>query len=132
MRHPKARAWEDRLRAIFVLIDHELELAYGSRFTRKAIRPPHRSTAVPEDDGLFDVGAVFGLGIGSRFGPGYLVEVRIATESPVPTAVRTEIEEFVVRRVREELPRMFPGVDLKVDRDGSSYKIHGDLSLGTA
>lgn len=132
MRHPKARAWEDRLRGIFIGIDHELELAYGHRFTRKAVRPPHRSTAVPEDDGLFDVGASFGLGLGSQFGPGYLVEIRIATDSPVPKAVYEEIEALVVRRLREELPRVFPGVDLRVDRDGRDYKIHGDLRLGRA
>ena len=33
-------------------------------------------------------------------------------------------------RLREDLPKAFPGTELRVDRDGGKYKIHGDLSLG--
>ena len=34
-----------------------------------------------------------------------------------------------VALLREGLARAFPGRNLRVDRDGAGYKIHGDLSL---
>ena len=54
----------------------------------------------------------------------------MVTLAKVPRDVRTKIEGEVVRLLRDELPKAFPGRTLKVDRDGPVYKIHGDLSLG--
>ncbi len=130
MRHPKAEAWERKLKAVFDRIDAELEAGYGTRYPLRPGRPEPGSTPNPESDGLFNIGAVFSPGFGSQHGSGYVVEVRLATLERVPDAVRREILERVVARLRETLPEAFPGRRLEVTRDGSVFKIHGDLSLG--
>lgn len=132
MRHPKALAWEAALKAVFDRIDHRLEETYGSAYPLRSGRPPRRSTANPEHDGLFNVGAAFTAGFGSRHGRGYVVEVRMCTSAAVPADVREQIEREVVGMIREELPGAFPGRRLEVTRDGPVYKIHGDLGLGKA
>lgn len=131
MRHPKAIAWEQTLKQVFDDIDRRLEAKYGALYPLHPARPPRGATANPESDGLFDVGGVFTAGFGSQTGPGYVVEVRMATLERVPEAVKEQIQEEVVQLLREKLPRAFPGRDLHVSRDGAVFKIHGDLSLGT-
>ena len=128
----KLERWEHRLKQVFDEIDTEFE-AEGvyRKFTRHPNRPPAFATSNREDDGLFDLGAAFTVGIGSAHGPGYVVQARIATLDDVPAAIQKKFEAEVVRRLRKKLPRAFPGVSLHVDRDGPVYKIHGDLSLGT-
>lgn len=132
LRHWKAMDWEGRLREVFDRIDADLEAKYGDRYPLHPNRPPSGSTASREHDGLFDIGAVFTPGFGSRHGRGYVVEVRMATLSDVPPEVVERIEREVAERLRAELPRAFPGRDLRVERDGHRYKIVGDLSLGNA
>jgi hypothetical protein len=75
------------------------------------------------------VGASFSAGFGSRYGPGYVVEVRMVTLSRVPQGVREQIEREVVELLRRELPGAFPGRNMRVDRDGPVFKIFGDLRL---
>ncbi len=130
MRHPHAIAWEERLKAVFDEIDHELEDRYGSRYSLHPARAARGDTANPEDDGLFRLGASFSAGFGSRHGRGYVVEMRMVTLDHVPRAFGERLLEEVAAALREKLPRAFPGRDLHVDRDGHVYKIHGDLSLG--
>ena len=132
MRHPKAESWERRLKAAFDRVNHYLEETYGHLYPLHPARPPHGSTSSPESDGLFDVGGVFTAGFGSAHGPGYLVEIRFGTLAQVPAEVREQIEEEAVARLREELPRAFPGSTLSIERDGKAYKIVGDLALGKA
>ena len=127
----KLERWEDRLKRIFDEINDELEAEYGQRARRHPNRPPHGATSNREDDGLFDLGAAFTVGLGSQYGPGYAVEARIATLDNVPPEVQKKFEAEVVRRLEERLPGAFPGGALHVDRDGPVYKIHGDLSLGS-
>ena len=124
--------WEHRLKQIFDEIDTEFE-AEGiyRKFRRHPNRPPAFATSNREDDGLFDLGAAFTVGIGSRHGPGYVVQARIATLDSIPAEKQEQFEAEVVRRLKEKLPAAFPGVALHVDRDGPVYKIHGDLSLGS-
>ena len=124
--------WEHRLKQIFDEIDTEFE-AEGlyRKFRRHPNRPPAFATSNREDDGLFDLGAAFTVGIGSRHGPGYVVQARIATLDDVPPETQEKFEIEVVRRLQRKLPAAFPGVELHVNRDGPVYKIHGDLSLGT-
>ena len=124
--------WEHQLKQIFDEIDTEFE-AEGiyRKFRRHPNRPPAFATSNREDDGLFDLGAAFTVGIGSRHGPGYVVQARIATLDDIPPATREKFEADVVRRLKQKLPAAFPGVELHVNRDGPVYKIHGDLSLGT-
>jgi len=52
------------------------------------------------------------------------------TLEAVPPDERARIEEEAASLLREGLARAFPGRDLRVDRDGNGFKIHGDLSLG--
>ncbi len=132
MRHHKAEAWEQRLRAVFDRIDAELEARYGDRYPLHPARPEHGTTANPAHSGLFRLGGAFTAGFGSAHGPGYVVQVGMATLSHVPPEVQKQMEEQVVSRLREELPRAFPGRALHVSRDGHTFKIHGDLSLGVA
>lgn len=131
IRHPKAIKWERTLKEIFDNIDHELESRYRARYPLHPVRPKRGKTANPAQDGLFSLGADFSPGFGSEQGSGYIVRMRIATLSDVPDSVIEEIEDFVVTRLRSELPKAFPNRTLKVTRDGPVFKIHGDLSLGT-
>ena len=131
----KLERWEHRLKAIFDEIDAELEAEldsgrHGPKPSLHPARPPAGSTSNREDDGLFDLGAAFTVGIGSRHGPGYVVQARIATLDKIPPAAQKKLEDEVARRLRHKLPAAFPGVELHVDLDGHVYKIHGDLSLG--
>ncbi|MBM4155278.1 MAG: hypothetical protein FJ221_09660 [Lentisphaerae bacterium] len=132
LRHPRAEAWEARLREVLARIDAELERDFGSRLPRHPVRPRHGATSQPESDGLFDVGAAFSAGFGSAGGPGYVVDFRIATLSRVPAALRHEIEDRAIARLRAALPAAFPGRRLEVVRDGDAWKIVGDLGLGRA
>lgn len=130
--HPKTNEFDAAMKAMFDRIDHALEDRYGGSWRLRRNRPERGRTANPEADGLFNVGVFFTPGFGSRLGRGYLVEIVLATEEPVPAARRAEIEEAVRDLLVELLPEYFPGRDLRVERDGSMYKIHGDLGLGRA
>jgi hypothetical protein len=128
----KLERWEQRLKKVFDEIDAELEAAGAcQKFKRHPARPPAGATSNREDDGLFDLGAAFSVGIGSQHGPGYVVQARIATLDSVPAEKQEQFETEVIRRLKKKLPAAFPGVKLFVDRDGPVYKIHGDLSLGS-
>lgn len=128
-RHPKVVAWEDKLKTVFDEIDRELEARYGDHYPLHPNRPPRGTTANPEDDGLFNVGASFSAGYGSQHGRGYIIRVRMVTLARVPTDLQTQMEDEVVARLRERLPEIFPGRFLAVQRDGHVFKITGDLSL---
>ena len=130
MRHPETLKWEERLKAIFDEIDDYLEDKYGSRFPLHPARARRGKAANREHDGLFNVGASFSIGLGSQYGPGYVVEVRMVTLSHVPDELRQGIEEEVVELIRRKLPERFPGRNLQVVRDNNLYKIRGDLGLG--
>ena len=131
MTETRLERWEARLKQVFDEINDEFEASHSHRARRHPNRPPHGATSNREDDGLFDLGAAFTVGIGSQHGPGYVVQARIATLDAVPAEQQEKFEAEVVRRLKEKLPAAFPGVALHVDRDGPVYKIHGDLSLGT-
>ncbi len=132
LRHSKAMEWEELLRRVFDRIDEELEMKYGAQFPLHPARPPSGATASREHDGLFDIGAAFTPGYGSTYGRGYIVEVRMATLANVPADIIEQIEREVVERLRHELPKAFPERHLRIERDGHTFKIIGDLSLGSA
>ena len=127
--------WENRLKAVFDEIDDELEAAVAANpdaypaYPRHPARPPAGTTANPEDDGLFDIGASFTAGFGSQHGPGYVLQARIATLDTVSLADQAALELTVVDRLRQKLPKAFPNAHLTVSLDRHVYKIHGDLSL---
>lgn len=120
------------MKGVFDRIDDALEERYGRRYPLWPSRPPRGATANREADGLFNVGAAFSAGYGTKFGRGYVIEIRMATPAHVPANVMEQIEEDVVGMLSRELKKAFPGRRLEVSRDGPVYKIHGDLSLGRA
>ncbi|MBA7532530.1 hypothetical protein ES705_24756 [subsurface metagenome] len=130
MEHQARLLWESRLKKIFVKIDEYIEEKYGRRYPLHPARAQRGSTANNAYDGLFNVGASFSAGIGSQYGPGYVVEVRMVTLSHIPAKVRVEIEDVVIEYLERELPVEFPERELHVTLDGEIYKIYGDLSLG--
>ncbi len=132
MRHPKALQWERKLKKVFRRIDARLEAEYGDRYPLHPARPSEGATANPAHDGLFNIGASFSGGFGSEHGAGYVVSVQMATLENVDAAMREKIEQRVATELAAELPKTFPNRELKVSRDGHSFKIHGDLSLGNA
>ncbi len=130
VRHHKVLDWESRLKAVFDQIDVELERKYAARFPLHPARAKQGATANPEDDGLFDLGAAFSAGYGSKHGAGYTVQIRLATLQRVPPEFVRVIEDEVVERLIVELPRAFPGRDLRVEREGHVFRLIGDLTLG--
>jgi len=130
MYHPKTIEWDARMKTMFDRIDTILEDRYHNHWRLRRNRPKRGETANPEADGLFNVGAVFTPGYGSKIGRGYLVDITLATDAQVLPEQREEIEKLVLELLRDFIPEYFPERQLEVSRDGSSYKIHGDLSLG--
>jgi hypothetical protein len=129
MRSREAMQWEQTLKGVFDAIDHELEAEYGGRYSLHPSRPQRGITANPEDDGLFNIGAAFSAGFGSKYGPGYVVEIRLSTLINVPDEVREEIKVKVFQRLEKRLPAAFPGKELHVSEENGVIRIHGDLSL---
>jgi hypothetical protein len=129
MRSREAMRWEETLKGVFDTLDHELEAEYGARYTLHPSRPAHGITANPEDDGLFNVGAAFSAGFGSKYGPGYVVEIRLSTLKNVPDTVRNEIKAKVFQGLKKRLSLAFPGKELHVSEENGLIRIHGDLSL---
>ena len=129
MRHRKAKAWEKRLKFVFDEIDIELEHRYGDRFNLHPSRPEHGTTSSREMDGLFNIGASYSAGFGSRLGAGYVVDIRLSTLEQIPKTLKTELRDKVQAMLVEKLPSAFPGKILRVDKERSHLRIHGDLSL---
>ncbi|MBL7012191.1 MAG: hypothetical protein ISR85_04605 [Kiritimatiellales bacterium] len=121
--------WEKTLKGVFDEIDRELEAQYDEQWPLHPSRPEEGTTSNPEQDGLFNVGAAFSAGIGSEYGPGYTVEIRISTLKNVPADVRAKIKAQVFQTLEKKLPAAFPGKDLRVSDDNGMIRIHGDLSL---
>ena len=130
MRHPKTIEFDERLKKVFDEVDAYIEDIYGGRYPLHPMRPAHGTTANPQMDGLFNIGADFTPGFGSQLGRGYLIDVAMSTLEEVDDEVRREIYQAVVEKVRELLPLHFPERELVVRRDGNHFKIQGDFSLG--
>ena len=126
----RVERWDARLKSVFDEIDRELESVDGLRhIPLHPVRPAAGTTSNPEDDGALELGANYTLGLGSKYGPGYVVTIRVATLEEVEPEGYKMLEETVVKLLREKLRTAFPEAHLEVDLDGSAYKIHGDLSL---
>lgn len=129
MDHPKIVEWERKLKEVFDEIDDYLEDTYGNEYTLHPSRPERGQTANKEHDGLFNIGASFSAGYGSEYGRGYVVDIVMVTLDEVPPLIERKVEKEVIKKLKKELPKYFPGTNLKIHRDGSTIKIHGDLSL---
>ncbi|MDD2235958.1 MAG: hypothetical protein PHP44_12500 [Kiritimatiellae bacterium] len=125
----RLQEWEKRLKRVFDEIDDVLEKQYGGDYPLHPSRAERGATSNREHDGLFNIGAAFSAGYGSEHGSGYVVEVGMSTLVGVEESVREQLEEEVIKLLREKLPDAFPGRELQVLRDGSVYKIVGDLSF---
>jgi hypothetical protein len=130
--HPKMAAFNVALDALFHEVDETLEERWGELYPVNPVRPQRGETHNPGMDGLFEVSPRFTIGIGSKQGRGYLVELRVATLEKIPEAKRKAFLETAAELIRERLPRFFPGRHLELVRDGNRYKIIGDFSLGMA
>ncbi len=130
MRHPRLIEFDATLKRLFDSVNDELEERYGDQYPLHPARPRHRETANRAHDGLFNVGASFTAGYGSRLGRGYVVQVDMVTLEQVPPAARAGIEQEAVDLVERKLPYYFPHRRLTVERDRHAFKIHGDLRLG--
>jgi hypothetical protein len=129
MRHRKATEWEKRLKHVFDEIDIVLEHQYGDRLKRHPVRSAHGTTSNREMDGLFNVGAAYSAGFGSKNGPGYVVDIHLATLERIPRELEMELRDVVQHMLIEKLPSAFPGKELRVDKERRHLRIHGDLSL---
>jgi hypothetical protein len=131
MEHHRAKEFDRKLKRLFDETDDYLEDSYGDRYTLHPARAERGGTANKASDGLFNVGASFSAGYGSEHGRGYVIDVDMVTLREVPDEVEEEIEEAAVRYIRRRLSHYFPERDLKVERDGRTFKIIGDFRLGT-
>lgn len=122
---------EQRMKIMFDEIDDWLEDRYGRDYPLHPNRPRRGRTSNREMDGLFNIGADFTPGYGSRLGRGYIVRVRMSTLSQIPEQIRKKILDDVEQQVSLKLPENFPGRGLNVSKDGNLLKITGDFSLGT-
>jgi len=130
VKHPKMKEWDKNMKRMFDEIDDFLEDTYGSDYPLHPNRRPRNATSNKEMDGLFNVGASYSTGYGTKLGKGYVVDIHMSTLSSVPDYIKKEIETLVEQKIDEMLPRYFPGRDLDIEKDGNCLKIFGDLSLG--
>ena len=119
--------WETRLKRLFDEIDDTLEERFGSDYPRHPARPKRGATSSKEHDGLFNIGASFSAGFGSTYGRGYVIDVSMVTLSTIPAIERRRVEEMAIELLKQKLPRHFPGINLRVEQDGTVFKIVGDL-----
>ncbi|MCK5802572.1 MAG: hypothetical protein KAI66_07050 [Lentisphaeria bacterium] len=121
--------WEKALKSVLDKVDEHLEHTYGTRYPLRNNRQSRGTTANSMYDGLFSVEGKFSLGYARKEGPGYTIEVRIATFSHVPEKERRTMIDDVEAILRREVPLAFPGKELLITRDGLLHRIHGDLDL---
>lgn len=109
--------------------DSVMEERYGKSFVRHPARPEHGKSVNRQYDGLFQFGAGFSAGFGSKFGPGYALSFRIVTLQPVPPSFREKFEAEAVEVLKGELERALPGRGLDIVKDSGGWKMIGDLSV---
>ena len=129
MRHKKVKEWEHQLKRVFDKIDIAMENQYKNRFKLHPARSKHGKTSSRDMDGLFNIGASYSAGFGSKFGPGYVVDIRVSTLERISKPLKHEFRDQVQRMLIERLPLAFPGKELHVDKERKHLRIHGDLSL---
>ncbi len=127
MLHPGIQEWERKLKVVFDEIDDYLEDIYGGRYKLHPARPARGKTANKGHDGLFNVGATFSAGFGSKYGRGYVVEVDMVTLESVPREVQMNSEADVMRLLREKIDTYMPEQRVSIDKDGNVIKIYGDF-----
>lgn len=129
MNNPNILEWEHTLRKIFDIIDDHLEDKYGYLYPLHPARPGRGHTSNKSSDGLFNIGAAFSAGFGSRFGRGWVVDVSMVTLSKIPENVKLQIDKEVIAELKRLLIEYYPERDISVEKDGNVFKIFGELGL---
>jgi len=127
--NPKLVNWEEPLFEILSEVDSQLESEFGDMHPKHPSRPPHGATSNPQNDGLFRISANFTAGFGSDHGKGYTLKMDFVTlKSVTPEQIQT-IESRALELIQSALDKTMPERQLTIKRDGSCWKIVGDLSL---
>lgn len=129
MLSPQSIVWDRQLKKLFDEVDDFLEDEYGGLYPLHPNRMKRGDTSNKEMDGLINIGASFSPGYGSNYGRGYVIDVHLSTLIRVNSEIKDSIEINAIRKIKTLLPTYFPNRVLEVKKDGSVYKICGDLSL---
>lgn len=129
MRNPLIEEWEEKLNLLLRRVITNLEEEYGHVVARHPSRPAHGETPNPQNDGLFRITATFTPGFGSQWGKGYVLDIEPVTLARFPSDVWALVEAKACRMIQEGLEAALPGRGLVLKRDGTVWKIIGDLSL---
>jgi len=129
IKHPKLQKWESRLKSLLNSLDDELENHFGKTLQLHPARSARGTTSSKDQDGLFDITAAFSLGLGSKTGKGYVIDIHLATLENIPGQLKKEIEDYALKALRKQLPAVFPGENLKIQKEANIIKLFGDLSL---
>lgn len=129
MNRTRVEEWEAALGQALAAVDHALEERFGDLLPRHPRRPPRQATANPKYDGLFALDGKFSLGLVSQHGPGYVIDVRMASARSPTAAQREAVLAEAERALREALPAAFPGKTLEVQRTHQGLRVTGDLGL---
>lgn len=128
--HPKQEELEKKLSQLCAALDNRLEDRFGYLFAIHPNRPKRGEAAYPGFDGLFSTSVAFTLGIGSKYGRGYLINISIRTLEKVDSNTMNDVENEALVFVNSHLSSFFPDRGLSFVRDGRVLKIIGDFSLG--
>jgi len=129
MSNPLVEAWDEKLNGLLRQVITKLEEEYGAVVPRHPSRPAHGETPNPQNDGLFRITAVFTPGFGSTWGKGYVLDIEPVTLNRFPQDVWCVVEAKACQMIREGLESVLPGRGLELKRDGTVWKITGDLTL---
>jgi hypothetical protein len=123
MNNPNIKEWEHTLRKIFDVIDDHLEDKYGHLYPLHPARPGRGHTANKSSDGLFNIGASFSAGFGSRFGRGWVVDVTMVTLSKIPKDIKLQIYGKVIAELKRLLIQFYPERTINIEKDGNVFMI---------
>ena len=129
MRNPLVEFWEEKLNGLLRQVITKLEEEHGAVVPRHPARPAHGETPNPQNDGLFRITATFTPGFGSQWGKGYVLDIEPVTLDAFPREVWTVVEAKACRMIQDGLESVLPGRRLELKRDGTVWKITGDLVL---
>lgn len=128
--HFKQAEIEKTMKKMFDQIDDLMEERYAGHWRLHPNRLKRGEAANKEADGLFNIGAAFSPGFGTKLGRGYVIDVRVSTLERIPFGLKKKLTREAVSHVRELLPKFFPDRKIEAQKDGAVYKLVGDFSLG--
>jgi hypothetical protein len=121
--------WERRLKSVIDKLDCYLEDKYGKELPLHPVRQLRGRTSNSAADGLFNITAKYTLGIGSKHGEGYGLDLRLATLSSVDPEFKQKIYLESKDFLNDAFEEYFPVHKLTVREEKGFLKICGDLSL---